>query len=673
MRDLIILIIFSIFIGSPTLNSQSFNIDSMYQIVSAETNIEKKRMLIDSIKKATPVSDSLAAWTITLWMMDFSKETNDEKYAAKALLQQGWILEVGGHYEKSIEILNKGTEVLKVLAYESGDSLTKVALAYTYGTISNALVERKEFVDGLNYLQMTEQIFIELKDSMNIGRCRNSYGYVYERIGQYDKAVEFYNKALAIFLKFEFIPAMILSHLNLTDIFTNQKKFNKAEEHIMQALDLQSHEKNSKENDETEIYKTAAEFYIAKRDWDNSNKYLKKLIDINKARGNNFGEANGYILSATMRLKTGELTKVKSDLDKAKPLIRSEISELVYRWKSAMAEYFIKTGNFSGAEKLLEECQKFYSEVSDLHNSSLIYFIQAELEKKRGNENGVYTNLNQAYHIKDSILNHNTLINSELFEVQFKTKEKEQEIALLSEKEKVQTAQITASRNRNILLLSLLGLLLAGGGAIYYRRQLSEQMRLQSMRTQISSDLHDEVGSSLAQLSMIMSTIEGSEPATAKKYLKKGNEILMSSISKIRDVVWAIDAQNDEAGSLLDRMEDFAYDMFASKEIRYKINTQGFDRKEALPPLIRQNMYLFYKEAITNIHKHSNATEVKIDFSKQEKNISLTITDNGKDLNDKMVTGSGISNMELRAKKIGGKFNHRKSEDGFVVKLEVVS
>lgn len=105
-----------------------------------------------------------------------------------------------------------------------------------------------------------------------------------------------------------------------------------------------------------------------------------------------------------------------------------------------------------------------------------------------------------------------------------------------------------------------------------------------------------------------MSAVDVDEdPERAKAYLKKGNEILMASIARIRDVVWAIDSRNDQAGKLVDRMMDFAFDLLGAKGIDYAWEAGTVDREARLPPMIRQNIYLIYKEAVTNIVRHSAA------------------------------------------------------------------
>jgi len=158
---------------------------------------------------------------------------------------------------------------------------------------------------------------------------------------------------------------------------------------------------------------------------------------------------------------------------------------------------------------------------------------------------------------------------------------------------------------------------------------------LERLRIKISSDLHDDVGSILSGLAMQLS------------------ELSRSAMSRMRDAVWAMDARKDKWESLQDRMREFAEETLDEKGISYQIQFENLNLQEVLSAEIRQNLYLIFKEAITNVFKHSNATQVKINLKNMESAFEMLIKDNGKqekvNLNG---AGLGISNIKLRAKRL---------------------
>jgi signal transduction histidine kinase len=71
---------------------------------------------------------------------------------------------------------------------------------------------------------------------------------------------------------------------------------------------------------------------------------------------------------------------------------------------------------------------------------------------------------------------------------------------------------------------------------------------------------------------------------------------------------------------------------------------------------IKKNIYLLYKEAINNVVKHANASQVSIQFKYKFKKLKITIADDGKgfDLN-KITKGNGLDSMQNRIKQVNGK------------------
>jgi signal transduction histidine kinase len=96
--------------------------------------------------------------------------------------------------------------------------------------------------------------------------------------------------------------------------------------------------------------------------------------------------------------------------------------------------------------------------------------------------------------------------------------------------------------------------------AIYRYRVRLLQKELET-RTRIASDLHDEVGGSLTGLYLQMQMMEMKALEQEKSSLSKANMIINESITKMRDLVWSIDARSDSWGKTLERMEDFASDV----------------------------------------------------------------------------------------------------------------
>ena len=84
--------------------------------------------------------------------------------------------------------------------------------------------------------------------------------------------------------------------------------------------------------------------------------------------------------------------------------------------------------------------------------------------------------------------------------------------------------------------------------------------------------------------------------------------------------------------------------------------------------LLRQNLYLIFKECITNILKHSDATLVVIKLQNDKGINLLEITDNGTPRVKFSEAGLGLTNIKMRANQINANLIVR-TEKGFSIKV----
>ena len=205
---------------------------------------------------------------------------------------------------------------------------------------------------------------------------------------------------------------------------------------------------------------------------------------------------------------------------------------------------------------------------------------------------------------------------------------------------------------------------------LFYQYRLRQLIRYQKLRIKISSDLHDDVGTLLTGVSMQSEMLALSAAKKDKKELNEISDLSREAMSKMRDIVWAIDSRKDKYENLIDRMRIYAENQLSKKNISHTFKIDGLTGKAAIDPVSRQNYYLIFKESIANVIKHSNATHVDISFLKRGKEITLIIADNGTGKHDLSSDGQGLSNIKMRAERLNGSLEiHQK--DGFRVELTV--
>ncbi len=123
-------------------------------------------------------------------------------------------------------------------------------------------------------------------------------------------------------------------------------------------------------------------------------------------------------------------------------------------------------------------------------------------------------------------------------------------------------------------------------------------------------------------------------------------------------------------------MKEHAAEILFSGGITYQFHVKGIPAEKKLPVQVRQNLYLIFKEAITNVAKHSKASRTDIYLTREGSYLEMIIKDDGQGSTGNGQTsslnGSGLKNMEMRAKNINADFAITK-DDGFKISLKMKS
>ncbi|MEK7724554.1 MAG: two-component regulator propeller domain-containing protein [Acidobacteriota bacterium] len=201
---------------------------------------------------------------------------------------------------------------------------------------------------------------------------------------------------------------------------------------------------------------------------------------------------------------------------------------------------------------------------------------------------------------------------------------------------------------------------------------------LQKVRTRIATDLHDDIGSSLTQISLYSELARQKERENGKvgEQLDVITNVANELVETMSDIVWAINPKKDHLQDLTQRMRRFAANILTAKDIDMEFQAPDSDNEIPLGANIRREVFLIFKETVNNIAKHSEATEAIIKFSLRNDFFIISFEDNGRGfdqtekLNEnghqdwkKFRGGNGLNNMRKRAQELGGEYEI-KSEIG---------
>lgn len=185
------------------------------------------------------------------------------------------------------------------------------------------------------------------------------------------------------------------------------------------------------------------------------------------------------------------------------------------------------------------------------------------------------------------------------------------------------------------------------GAAKISKYKIEERVRLK-----IARDLHDEMGSTLTSINIIskMALEQSSGQAGLSDQLRKIKDHSARMMDSMSDIVWAINPANDSFDKTILRMKEFAAEILEPAGMNYYFTED--ERLAGLQLNIekRKELYMLFKEAVTNAAKHSKASEVNILFRVSDDVLELTIVDNGNGFDvGKGHTGNGMRNMKNRA------------------------
>jgi two-component sensor histidine kinase len=219
-----------------------------------------------------------------------------------------------------------------------------------------------------------------------------------------------------------------------------------------------------------------------------------------------------------------------------------------------------------------------------------------------------------------------------------------------------------------MLVAAIIGIIVFG----LYRYRLEQLKRLQIIRNNIASDLHDDIGSTLNSISIYSEVAkqQAGKDIPALELIGMNSRKIVDSMS---DIVWTINPENDSFEKIISRMRSFAYQLLKAKQIEFSFEVDENLNSISLPMQVRKNFYLVFKEAVTNVIKYSGASRVLISLCEENKVVVLKIRDNGKGIPDNPeVHGNGLANMKRRAQEIHGSlFIHSANGEGTGIELRL--
>ncbi|NJN94547.1 MAG: HAMP domain-containing protein [Anaerolineales bacterium] len=196
-------------------------------------------------------------------------------------------------------------------------------------------------------------------------------------------------------------------------------------------------------------------------------------------------------------------------------------------------------------------------------------------------------------------------------------------------------------------------------------------------RKRIARELHDDTVQSLIAIGQRIELIKGTldDPIETRTRLNELRTMVTGAIASVRQFSRDLRPLALEDLGLVAAMQYLVNQLAQSEGIDVDFNVEG--TVEGLPPDKEVAIYRILQEALNNVKKHAHATEVNVLAQFTNKQITLTVQDNGRgfivpaSITDFATSGSfGVMGLQERAQLFGGNIEvESQLDEGTVVRL----
>ncbi len=189
-------------------------------------------------------------------------------------------------------------------------------------------------------------------------------------------------------------------------------------------------------------------------------------------------------------------------------------------------------------------------------------------------------------------------------------------------------------------------------------------------RNRLARDLHDSVKQQVFATAMKVGAAReliGRDPATASKHLDDAEQLARQAQVELTTIIRELHSATYDEENLVQAIRKYVTEWSRLNQITANVNVTA---EPILPTHIRETLYRVSQEALSNVSKHSQATQVEINLCWENDGFAVQISDNGKgfDIYSIVENGLGLQSMRERLTSLGGRIRvESKPGDGVLV------
>ncbi|MCD2421187.1 tetratricopeptide repeat protein [Niabella pedocola] len=491
------------------------------------------------------------------------------------------------------------------LARKTGDVQTEIHATNNIGVVYRRLDENgKALTYHMEALRLAEKV----GDDYSASVALNSIGNIHIVLGNYNDAITYFRKSLPIAQKANNMLGMAMNYNNIGEAYEYMGKL------------------------------------------DSADSYYKQSLFYNKQINNHKGLAICYNSIGNVLKKQSRVSEAIALFEKAKH-ITDTLGDGLYSANNYnnLGNAYLLLHQYNPAKAMFFNALAISSRIGTMTETKSAYEGLMKLNEMTAHLDSAlfYSKLFKQY--SDSIVTESNNRHVRQMEAIYDTEKEQARIVFLE----------TNRKNDRIFLFGalVLFLLILTSGILYYLRyrllernkRLSQELEI---RSQIASDLHDDMGSTLSSIH-IFSELLRTSGTNKEELLTKIEANAKDTLDALDDIIWLVKPSNDKFSNLCQHIREYAVPMFQSKGIQFQIDFPESISEIPLPMDTRRNIFLIVKESVNNLVKYSKCTEASIIARNEETVIFFSVKDNGIGFDpDKLTDRNGVKNMRARAQKM---------------------
>ena len=203
----------------------------------------------------------------------------------------------------------------------------------------------------------------------------------------------------------------------------------------------------------------------------------------------------------------------------------------------------------------------------------------------------------------------------------------------------------------------------AGGRYLAWHRMRREMLRLQQQRLleqerlRIAQNIHDDLGARVTQISLLSGMAQGiaNLPDKARADFASISGMARDLVTALYETVWAVNPENDNLDALGNYLCQMVNQQCGQAQIRCRLHVEDLPRDVQLSSQTRHNITMAVKEAVHNVIKHAQASELTLRAAFADPWLSVSIQDDGCGFPPAgNLPSNGLNNMKRRLQEIGG-------------------